>query len=482
MRLFLGIDLGASSLKACVIDDSGKRRAMTRAAVKTLLPAPGHVEQDPHDWRMALDAALQALSSADRAQIAGICFSGGAHIGALCDAQARPLQNAIMWADQRAAAEAEKLAADGKVETISGNRPNATWTLPQLIWLGTHRPDIVAATEKLFFAKDWLAYQLTGVFASDTGEAVGSLMADKKGDWDDELVALSGLDRAALPPLYAPMHPVGAVSSKAAKSFGLPENTPVFQGTIDTSMEWLCTPQSDDMASVKLASAGVLAFSTRDALSFPPISFYPHVRDGLFYHAAGMSDCMGALEWVRQNFTPQWDMAHFAEAADEAGLGADGLLFYPYLSGARAPFWDAQLKAELYGLTRAHKAPAIARAAFEGVGHVLHAIWDDMSARLAHQPDRLHVLGGGAEINFFCQMLADMMNVPLYRGGETDCAFAAALCAATAGGAFTCLSAAAEAGHVVTGQFVPDTRAQEGYALTYERFMARHAKMATPQI
>lgn len=448
---------------------------MTRAPIATQWPASGHVEQDPQDWRMALHTALQAISISDRARIDGICFSGGAHIGVLCDAQARPLQNAIMWADQRAAAEAEKLAQDGHVEAISGNRPNATWTLPQLIWLRAHRPDVMAATKKLFFAKDWLAYQLTGVFASDGGEAVGSLMADKNGDWADDLVALSGLKRAALPPLFAPLQPVGQVTPQAAESFGLPDNITVFQGTIDTSMEWLCAPQSEDMASLKLASAGVLAFTTRQTKTFPPVSFYPHVRADMFYHAAGMSDCMGALEWVRENFTPQWSMAEFVDAAEEAAPGADGVLFYPYLSGARAPFWDAQLKAELYGLTRAHKAPAIARAAFEGVGHVLHAIWDDMSSRLAQKPSRLHVLGGGAQIDFFCQMLADMMNVPLYRSSESDCAFAGALCAATASGAFASLCAAADAAHIETGQFVPDTRAQERYAQAYEKFMARHA-------
>lgn len=478
MAYFLGIDLGASSLKACLIDAAGKAVGMARAAIATHYPARGQAEQNPADWHAAMQAALAELRAGHQdafAAIGGIAFSGGAHIGVLTAADGAPLRNAIMWSDQRAAQEAADLAADGTVERISGNRPNATWTLPQVLWLAAHVPDSVAATEKLFFAKDWLAYQLTGIHMSDPTEAVGSLMAARDGAWDEDLQKLSGLPATAFPPLVAPMTKIGPVSDAAAKAFALPIGIPVYQGAIDTSMEWLCAaPQTDDMASLKLASAGVLSFTTRDDTPFPPVSIYPHIIGGLSYHAAGMSDCMGAIDWLRSTLTPDLDAAAFAEAAASCEAGADGLLFYPYLSGARAPFWDASLKAELYGLTRAHDQAAIARAAFEGVGHVLTAIWRDMTARLGYQPKTLHVLGGGAQIDFFCQMLADMLDVILVRGREHDCAFATALLAATAAGAQPDLAIAAQKGYTQTGQFVPDSTARARYDETQLTFMARH--------
>lgn len=478
MTRFLGIDLGASSLKACLIDATGRRLALARADIATHHPAPGQAEQDPADWPAAMHQAVTELGqshAADMAALQGIAVSGGAHIGVLANAEGTPLRPAIMWSDQRAAQEAADLAADGTVERLTGNRPNATWTLPQLIWLTTHAPEIITATSKLFFAKDWLAFQLTGVHISDATEAVGSLMAGRDGAWDEGLQKLSGLRAAAFPPLVAPMTQIGAVTEAAAQSFGLPVGVPVYQGAIDTSLEWLCAaPQTNDMASLKLASAGVLAFTTKTDTTFPPVSFYPHIRDGLFYHAAGMSDCMGAIAWVRRTLTPQFDATAFAEAAASAEAGADGLLFYPYLSGARAPFWDADLQAELHGLTRAHDASAIARAAFEGVGHVLTAIWHDITARLGHTPDALHVLGGGGQMDFFCQMLADMLGVTLTRGREHDCAFATALLAATAAGAQADLAQAAQNGYAQTGQFVPDSAAHARYALAHDKFMARH--------
>ena len=125
MTRFLGIDLGASSLKACLVDAGGTRLALVRAALTTRHPAPGQTEQDPAAWRTALNQAIADLGqshAADMAALDGIAFSGGAHIGVLTDSDGTPLRPAIMWSDQRAAKEAAKLAADGIVERVTGNR------------------------------------------------------------------------------------------------------------------------------------------------------------------------------------------------------------------------------------------------------------------------------------------------------------------------------------------------------------------------
>ena len=489
MGIFLGIDLGASALKACLIEANEGASggadlcpiAQTRAAYATAHPKPGHSEQNPADWLAAMHSALATLrhehSQAFNA-IEAISFSGGAHIGVLCDDEAMPLRPAIMWNDQRAHEEAAALKkatqAEGTVEELAGNAPNATWTLPQLIWLGRHEPHIIKATEKLYFAKDWLSAQLTGAsgkdrHVTDATEAVGSLMAGRDGKWHDALIALSGLSPSAIPRLVNMGSVLGDVSPAASVAFGLPL-VPVYQGAIDTSMEWLCAaPLDARTASLKLASAGVVSFTTTDETRFAPVSFYPHIIDGLSYHAAGMSDCMGAIEFVRQNFTPKLTAHAFEAAAAKAALGAEGLLFYPYLSGARAPFWDATLTAELRGLTRGHDRKAIARAAYEGVGHVLTAIWRDMTDRLGQKPDALHILGGGGKSDFFCQMLADMLAVPIKRGRETDCAYATAVFAA-AHHLGKQPQEMALAAYQPQGEFTPDKTNSAVYASLHQAF------------
>lgn len=482
MEFFLGIDLGASALKACLIDEAGQSLGIARAPYPTHSPEIGHSEQDPQDWRKAMQKALAELRQTHADAFAGIkavSFSGGAHIGVLCDAANMPLRPAIMWSDQRAHEQAAALTAAGKVEALAGNTPNATWTLPQLIWLNAHEPHHSAATQKLFFAKDWLAAQLTGAHVSDKSEAVGSLMADHNGDWHDELTGMSGLNGDAFPALVESGADIGPIKAAAAADFGLPAKAKVYQGAIDTSMEWLCAAPpnnrpDDKMATLKLASAGVISFATQNPTRFAPVSYYPHILDGLSYHAAGMSDCMGAIDFIRQNMTPHLTPAAFEKAAQSAEAGAEGLFFYPYLSGARAPFWDASLTAEMRGLTRGHGQNAIARAAYEGVGHVLTAIWHDMTAKLGHRPQALHILGGGGQSDFFCQILADMLDVPLYRGRETDCAFATALFAAAIYKGENPADKA-RAAYRSQGEFTPDKTVSAVYASCHQAFMVRHA-------
>lgn len=463
MTHFLGIDLGASSLKLSLIDGDARLVAMARAPLVTAFPAAGQAEQNPADWCAALKSALTDLSSdlsaADKLpQLAAICLSGGAHIGVLCDAHAVPLRPAIMWSDQRASAEAAALADDPSVRATALNQPNPTWTLAHLRWLAAHEPAALANCEKFYFAKDWLRSQLTGDHACDFGDMVGGMLADfTAGTWSQDLVAAAGLAESALPSLHASTAIAGTVTPEAASAFGLPVDTPVVTGSIDTSVEFLCcAPLDADTASLKLASAGVLAFSDTSASPHPPVSLYPHILDGAVYHAAGMNACSQAIDWVGQTLLGGRDATAMAELAATAPIGANGVVFHPYLAGERAPLWDASLTAQVSGLSRATHAADVARAAFEGVGHALSEIWHDMTDKLGRRPARLHVMGGGAHSDFWCQMLADMLNLPLRRAKQTDCSFAGALLAAHAVGHFATLAEAAAAGYQSDGEFAPD--------------------------
>ncbi len=487
MGIFLGIDLGAGSLKATLIaddrlgDGQNALLATAIAPVETYQPAPGHREQKPQDWRRAMQQALAELTASHAEAmrgLTGIAFSGGAHIGVLCDSAGAPLRPAIMWSDQRAAAQARQLQNDGICERVTGNRPNATWTLPQLRWLAEYEADILVKCQKLYFAKDWLRAQVTGDHATDIGEVVGAMLNNvAMTGWDDALLALSGLDGDALPRIMSACDLAGSVTDAAAAAFGLPANVPVYIGSIDTSTEWLCcAPLSSTTASLKLASAGVLSFGApAPAPTYPPVSRYPHILENGVYHAAGMSNCTGALEWMRQNWLGGISWSQMTALAEAAPPGAEGVRFYPYLNGERAPLWRDDITASLSGLTRASSSADLARAAFEGVSFALREIWLDMTAKLPDRPDCLHVLGGGAANRHWLQMLADIFNVPLVCGSHRDASFAAALLAARAHGCFDSLSQAADTAYRQDAVFLPDKAKNDRYDDIYCAFLAhRH--------
>jgi xylulokinase len=481
MSYFLGIDLGASSLKACLIDAQGGAIATASASVPTIRPAPLQVEQNPVDWLAAMQSALGQLKANHGTafgEIVAISFSGGAHIGVLLDEQGDVLRPAIMWSDQRASAEA-KLLQDENIEAVTGNRPNPTWTLAQLMWLKTHAPETMHKCARVSFAKDWLRSQLTGDWQSDVSEATGAMLGDyhkltTQGQWDDALLARVGLTQAHMPPLVDMQAEAGRVSPEAAALTGLKQGIHVYQGGIDTSVEWLCCGQlGAATASLKLASAGVLAFTTERPTPFPPVSLYPHIVPGLHYHAAGMNNCASALDWVRQLYLGDCTAQEMEHLAASAPLGSDGVMFYPYLNGERAPLWDASLTASLVGLTRATDRACIARAAYEGVGHALKEIFTDMTARLNTQIDCLHVLGGGAESAFWGQMLADMLRVEISLGAETDCSFATALLALSAHSGGDNLVKMSHMAHTSKATFTPDKSKFTDYAQAHKTFLAQ---------
>ncbi|MEX2200859.1 MAG: FGGY family carbohydrate kinase, partial [Dongiaceae bacterium] len=209
--------------------------------IETQIRHPGWSEQNPEDWYAAFCKAVpQAIRQAgiDANAIAGIGFSAGAHIPVLTDSNDRVIRPAILWADQRSAAEARELH-EKHGEMIIGrslNRANPTWALAMLKWLKTHEPEAIQRTKRLFIAKDWLRWRITGAWHTDYSDVIGALMGDNETrDWSPEICALIDWDMATLPPVVEPSAVVGAVTKEAAAETGLAPGTPVTCGSNDTT-------------------------------------------------------------------------------------------------------------------------------------------------------------------------------------------------------------------------------------------------------
>ena len=476
MSFFLGIDLGASALKLSLIDAHAHYVGGCSMGLATQTSEPGHAEQNPADWRAALQSGLGRLHAdfpTEVQALRAIVFTGGAHIAVLCDSEATPLRPAIMWSDQRAAAQADHLRENPAILQTAGNLPNPTWTLPQLCWLQAHEPDLMARLTHIYFAKDWLRAQLTGDRMTDMGEATGAMLGDiRQSLWAPELLAQASIDKTMMAELVSPIAKAGITDARAHE-FHLPSGVTIYQGTIDTTVEWLCCgPPEAGKTSIKLASAGVISKICEGFVPRPPVSIYPHLAEPLYYHAAGMNSCTGALDWFAKTFAPSHTLDQIADIAADAPTGADGVLFHPYLLGERAPHWNPDLTASFTGMTRATNQSHLARAVFEGIGHALTQIWQSMDIAASEAT----VLGGGAQNAFWCQMIADMTGTVLRVPEHTDAAFGAALLAAHADGAFDTLATAAEAGYHTRAEFSPDKQTHACYVASHEVYRAAFEK------
>lgn len=438
----LGIDLGAGSLKATLVTQAGVVKATSSAPVSTFVRHFGWAEQDPAEWFAALCKAVPAAiakAAINPAQIAGIGLSAGAHIPVLTDAAGTVLRPAIMWSDQRAAKQAADLhqRAGAQIIKTGLNRVNPTWTLSMLAWLQAQEPDVMAKAKRLYLAKDFLRYCLTGSWETDYSDAVGALLADDSTkNWSGALADLIGLDMSILPPIVPATQIVGGVTEQAAALTGLFAGTPVVCGSNDTTVEFFGVGgNKPGIGGVKLATAGVLFLATQGPQVHPPISCYPHIIPGLYYAATGTNSCASAHRWVRDLMFADGGFEEMDKLASAAPRGAGGLLFHPYLQGERAPYWDPLLRADFVGMTISHEHRHFARAVYEGIAF---SIRDLLSAarEQGFQFSTIRLMGGGAQSACWRQIIADVTGLMIERTAEADASFGSALVAGVGVGLF----------------------------------------------
>ncbi|HQT64234.1 MAG: xylulokinase [Acidocella sp. 20-57-95] len=473
MRYLLGVDLGAGSLKATIINESGTVAGEGSFPVSTAMPRPGFAEQDPAEWWTALCQAVPAALAAAgiaASEIAGVGVSAGAHIPVLLDEAGAVIRPAIMWSDQRSAAQAETLQAQAgeMITRTSLNRVNPTWTLAMLAWLQAHEPDNMARVKRLMLAKDYLRYCLTGTWETDFSDAVGALLADDatKG-WSAEICGLIGWDVKTLPPIVKPSHVVGGITAAAAAATGLAAGTKVVCGSNDTTVEFFgvgaITP---GIGAVKLATAGVLFLATEGKSVHPPVSCYPHMIEGMYYTATGTNSCASAHRWLRDLMFVEGGFAEMDALAAGVAAGAGGLLFHPYLQGERAPYWDPKLRGDFVGITMAHTRAHFARALYEGIAFSIRDVLQAaQSLGLAYGTIRL--MGGGARSATWRQIIADVTGLTVEVMENGDASFGAALVAGIGVGVFASPQAAVAQCVRQVSMCVPDAARHEVYSALF---------------
>jgi xylulokinase len=344
-----------------------------------------------------------------------------------------------MWNDQRSAKQAAALheQAGAMIIGTSLNKANPTWTLAMLAWLRENEPENIARMKRVFLAKDYLRYCLTGTWETDFSDVIGALMGDDKTkSWSAEICALIGWDMASLPPVRKPVDVVGGVTEAAAGLTGLAAGTPVVCGSNDTTVEFFGVGAvKPGIGAVKLATAGVLFLATQGPSVNPPISCYPHIIEGMYYTATGTNSCASAHRWLRDTMFAAGGFAEMDELAGDIAPGAEGLLFHPYLQGERAPYWDPLLRADFIGLTISHRPAHFARALYEGIAFSIRDLLQAAQG-LGLEFGTIRLIGGGARSAVWRQIIADVTGLVVERTEAGDASFGAALIAGVGVGVF----------------------------------------------
>jgi len=480
--LFLGLDLGTSSLKALLVDGSQRVVASATAPLTVQRPAPGHSEQDPAAWWQALLAAMSALRTErpfELAAVQAIGLAGQMHGAVLLDGAGETLRPCILWDDTRAAAECAELErVFPALHGVTGNLAMPGFTAPKLLWVRRHEPDIFRRVARVLLPKAWLRFRLTGDYVEEMSDASGTLWLDVgRRDWSDAALAATGLSRDNMPRLVEGTAPAGTLKPELASLWGMAGRPLLAGGAGDNAAGAVglgaIRPGS---AFVSLGTSGVLWATTGRFIPYPQAAVHAfcHAIPGTWHQMGVTLSAAASLAW--------WaGVAGRPEAellAELPPIKAPGeALFLPYLSGERTPHNDSAVRGGFAGLSQASGRAALTQAVLEGVAFSFRDCLDALAAS-GTRVTEAGLIGGGSRSLAWAGVIAAVLGIPLLRPteGERGGAFGAARLARLALTGEPPDTVCTPSGGMQT--VVPDPALVEAYAASLARYRALYPCMA----
>ncbi len=455
MGVVLGIDVSTTATKAVLVDDRGAVDAIGTSEYSFAQPRPLWTEQDPELWwKGAVEAIGKALRSVGPGldAVEAIGLTGQMHGLVLLDAAGEVLRPAILWNDQRTGAACDAIRSAvgaSRLVEVTGNDALTGFTAPKLVWVRDNEPEIWRRIEHVLLPKDYLRYRLTGELALDKAGGSGTILFDLAArDWSPEITTALGIDPAWLPPTHEGPEVTGSVTAAAAAATGLRAGTPVVAGGGDQAANAVGVGAVvPGRVALSLGTSGVV-FATTDRPLYEPagrVHAFCHAVPGRWHMMSVMLSAAGSLRWFRDAVAPGADFGDLVAAAGDVPVGADGLLFLPYLSGERSPHPDPLARGAFVGLTLAHDRRHLTRAVIEGVAFGLRDGLDLMVEAGMAAPDEIRASGGGTASPLWRQVLADVLDTEIATVNTTEgAAYGAALLGAVGTGWFASVETAAE--------------------------------------
>ncbi len=481
----LGIDVGTGGSRALIIDEGGQIASSATVEHEPFAsPETGWAEQDPADWwRASVGAIQEVLRKEDlRAEeIGAVGLSGQMHGAVLLDASDEVIRPALIWCDQRSAAQCENLTKQIGAERLiqlTCNPALTGFTLPKLLWVRDNEPDSWNRVRSVLLPKDYVRFKLTGDKATDVADASGTLLlnvAERK--WSNEMLSATDLNSNLLPRVYESPDITGTVSEAGARATGLRVGTPVVAGAGDQAGGAVGIGIVQPGAvSATIGTSGVVFAATNSPALDPKgrVHTFCHAIPGR-WHVMGVTQGAGlSLRWFRDQFgAPSTDGDPYDQMTSEAASvspGADGLLWTPYLMGERTPHLDPNARAALVGLTASHTRAHVIRAVMEGVAFSLRdsfEIFREMKVPI----ETIRLGGGGARSSLWRQIQADIYGREVATvQAEEGAAYGVAMLAGVGIGVWPTVDAACESVVRTRDRIEPDEDSKEVLDRQYESY------------
>ena len=481
-RLFLGLDVSTTGVKALLIDNAGGVVAGAATPLTVQTPQPLWSEQNPHEWWMGTWRSIRdvmAKASATADEIAAVGLTGQMHGLVLLDAERRVLRPAILWNDQRTSAECDdirsRMGGRKRLLEVTGNDALPGFTAPKILWVRKNEPDVYAKADLVLLPKDYVRLRLTDVAAIDKADGSGTLLFDLAArDWSRDVLDRLEIPAAWLPKTFEGPEITGHITKKAAEETGLREGTKVVAGGGDQSAGAVgAGAVRPGVVALTLGTSGVVFAATQSALVEPEgrLHSFCHAVPGRWHFMGVTLAAAGSLQWYRDTVAPGVSFETLVAEAENVPADSDGLLFTPYLSGERTPYPDPLARASFVGLTVRHRRAHMTRAVLEGVAFSMKDCFALLGGAGLPAVAQVRIAGGGAKSALWRRIVASVLNVEIVTVNSREgAAYGAALLAGVGDGAWPQVDAACEAAIRVNGSDQPVA----GWVGAYERAYGRY--------
>lgn len=429
MSYVIGVDCGTSGTKTVLFDGKGSVVASETIEYPMYQPKNGYAEQEPSDWANAMVNTIKSVMARSRVKkedVKGIGISGQMHGLVLLDNENNVLRRSIIWCDQRTAHEVEemnRIVGRERLVEITANPALTGWTAAKILWIKNNEPDIYSRIAHILLPKDYLRFVLTHEYATEVSDASGMQLLDVPNRrWSDELLSALEIDKEWLGKVYESCEVTGTLTRSMAEELGLCEGTIVVGGAGDNAAAAVGTGVVEDgKAFTTIGTSGVV-FAHTSKISIDKqgrvhtcCAAVPNT-----WHVMGVTQGAGlSLKWFRDNFCmTEKETAKLMgvdeyylmdKQAEEVPVGANRLLYLPYLMGERTPHLDPDARGVFFGLSAIHTRRDMLRSVMEGVTYSLRdciEVFREMGVNVSD----MMACGGGGSSPLWRSMLADLFN------------------------------------------------------------------------
>ena len=432
MKYVIGVDLGTSGTKTVLFDEKGNVIASMTIEYPMYQPQNGYAEQDPADWYNAAVNTIKgviAKSGVSAESIVGVGLSGQMHGLVMLDENNEVIRKSIIWCDQRTADEVEEMnekIGREKLIEITANPALTGWTAAKILWVKNKEPENYARCRHILLPKDYIRFMLTGEYATEVSDASGMQLLDVPHRcWSNEVCDKLGIDMSMLAKVYESCEVTGVITEKAAELTGLKAGTVVVGGAGDNAAAAVGTGVvTDGRAFTTIGTSGVV-FAHTSKVSIDPKGRVHTCCAAVpgAWHIMGVTQGAGlSLKWFRDNFcSSEKETAKYMgvdeyylmdKEAETVPIGANRLLYLPYLMGERTPHLDPNARGMFFGLSAMHTKKEMLRAVMEGVAYSLRDCVEICREMDINVSDMM-ACGGGGSSPLWRQMLADLYACPV---------------------------------------------------------------------